>query len=86
MQNIGNVGCLCKMIQSKKKIKRCRKLSKRFLEFKTKLGLDPNIVTCDEQDIINALQVAFEGEIILTQYCIENKRIDPYFSKCKLGI
>ena len=43
-------------------------------------------MTCDEQDIISALQVAFEGEIILTQYCIKNKRIDAYFSKYKLGI
>ena len=73
------------MIQSKK-IKSCRKSSKRFLEFKKKLGLDPNLVTCDEQDIISALQVAFEGEIIVTQYCIENKRIDAYFSECNLGI
>ena len=32
------------------------------------------------------MQVAFEGEIILTQYCIENKRIDAYFSKYKHGI
>ena len=24
--------------------------------------------------------------MILTQYCIENKRIDAYFSECKLGI
>ena len=69
-----------------RKIKSCRKSSKRFLEFKKKLGLDPNLVTCDEQDIISALQVAFEGKIILTQYCIENKRIDAYFSKYKLGI
>ena len=30
------------------------------------------------------MQVAFEGEIILTQYCIENKRLDAYFSKYKL--
>ena len=43
-------------------------------------------MTCDEQDIISALQVAFEGEIILTQYCIENKRLDAYFSEYKLGI
>ena len=35
---------------------------------------------------MSALQVAFEGEIILTQYCIENKRLDAYFSKCKLGV
>ena len=53
-----------------KKIKSCRKSSKTFLEFKKKLRLDPNLVTCDEQDIISALQVAFEGEILLTQYCI----------------
>ena len=69
-----------------KKIKSCRKSSKRFLEFKKKLGLDPNEVTCDKQDIINTLQIVFEGEIILTQYCIENKRLDAYFSKYKLGI
>ena len=36
--------------------------------------------------IINALQVAFEGEIILTLHCIINKRIDAYSSKYKLGI
>ena len=69
-----------------RKIKSYRKSSKRFLEFKKKLGLDPNVVTCDEQDIINTLQIVFEGEIILTQYCIENKRLDAYFSKYKLGI
>ena len=69
-----------------RKIKSCRKSSKRFLEFKKKLGLDPNVVTCDKQDIISALQVAFKGEIILTQYSIGNKRIDAYFSKYKLGI
>ena len=70
----------------KKKIKICRKSSKRFLEFKKKLGLDPNVVTCDEQDIINTLQIVFEGGIILTQYCIKNKRLDAYFSNHKLGI
>ena len=32
------------------------------------------------------MQVAFEGEIIHTQYCIENKRLDAYFPKHKLGI
>ena len=69
-----------------KKIKSCGKSSKTFLEFKTKLGLDPDVATCDEQDIISALQVAFEGEIILTQYCIENKRTVAYSSKYKLGI
>ena len=48
-----------------RKIKSCRKSSKVFLEFKKKLGLDINSVTCDEQDIISTLQTAFEGEIIL---------------------
>ena len=28
------------------------------------------VITCDEQDIISPLKVAFEGEIIITQYCI----------------
>ena len=49
-----------------KKIKTCRKSSKRFLEFKKKLGLNPHVVTFDEQDIISALQVAFEREKILS--------------------
>ena len=31
------------------------------------------------------MQTTFEGETILTQYCIENKRIDAYFSKYKLA-
>ena len=35
-----------------RKIKSCRKSSKKFLELKKKLGLDPDVVTCDEQDII----------------------------------
>ena len=69
-----------------RKIKSCRKSSKRFLNLKKKLALDINVVTCDEQDIISTLQTAFEGEIILTQYCTENKRIDAYFSKYKLAI
>ena len=54
-----------------RKIKSCRKSSKRFLEFKKKLRLDPDIVTCDEQDIISALQVAFEGEIIHTSIVLK---------------
>ena len=32
------------------------------------------------------MQVAFEGEIMHTQYCVQNKRLDLYFSKQKLGI
>ena len=59
-----------------RKIKSCRKASKKFLEFKKKLGLDPGIVTCDEQDIISTLPIAFEGEIIHTQYCNKNKNLD----------
>ena len=60
----------------KKKKKSCRKASEKFLTFKEKLGLDPDIVNCDKEDIISALQIAFEGEIIHTQYCIKNKRLD----------
>ena len=44
------------------------------------------MVTCDEQDIISTLQTTFEGEIIITQYWIKNKRLDAYFSKQKLAI
>ena len=44
-----------------RKIKRCRKSSKNLLEFKRKLGLDPDVVTFDKKDNISALQVAFEG-------------------------
>ena len=43
-----------------KKKKNYRKSSKRFFKFRKKIGLDPHLVTCDEQDIINVLQVAFE--------------------------
>ena len=32
------------------------------------------------------MEIVFEREIILTQYCIENKRLDAYFSNHKLGI
>ena len=53
-----------------RKIKSCRKSSKRFIEFKKKLGLVPVVVTCDEQDIISAMQVAFEREIIIAQHCM----------------
>ena len=58
-----------------RKIKSWRKSSKRFLEFKKQLGLNAIVVTCDKQNVISALQVAIEGEIILTQYCIENTRL-----------
>ena len=45
---------------SKRKIRSRRLASKQFLEFKEKLGLDPNEYSFDEKDIISALQVAFE--------------------------
>ena len=32
------------------------------------------------------MQVAFKGEIILTQHCSKSKIIDAYFSNYKLGI
>ena len=32
------------------------------------------------------MQVAFEGEIMHTQYCIKNKTFDGYFPKYKVGI
>ena len=51
-----------------RKVKSCRKASEKFLKFKEKLGLDLYKITWDKQDIISALQVAFEGEIIHTQY------------------
>ena len=38
-----------------------RLASEQLLEFEEKLGLNPNEYSFDEQDIISALQVAFEG-------------------------
>ena len=69
-----------------RKIKSCRKSSKEFLELKKKLEFDSDLVTCDEQDVISALKVEFEGEIILAQYCIKKKRLDAYFPKYKFAI
>ena len=60
--------------------------SEQFLEFKEKLGLDPHEYSFDEQDIISALQVVFEGEIMHTQYCTQKKRFDFFFSEHKLGV
>ena len=51
-----------------RKIKGCRKALKRFLEFKKKLGLEPNEIICDEPGIISALQVAFEKDAYLPKY------------------
>ena len=59
-----------------RKIKGRRLASKQFLKFKEKLGLDPYKYNFDKQDIISALQVVFEGQIMHTQYCIQNKRLD----------
>ena len=69
-----------------RKIKSRRVSSKIFSKFKEKLGLDPNKYHFDEQDIISALQVPFEGEIMHTQYCVQNKRLDFYFPKHKFEI
>ena len=69
-----------------KKIKSCRKSSKRFLEFKQKLGLDPDVVSCDKQDIIKILHDKFEGETIITQYSIKNKILGAYMPEYKTGI
>ena len=68
------------------KEKKRRVSSKKFLEFEVKLRLDPNKYSFDEQDIISTLQVAFEGEIMHTQYCVQNKRLDCCFPKDKIGI
>ena len=84
MQNINNVGCLCEMIQSKEKLKAVENHQKYFYNSKKKLGLDPDIDSCDEQDVISALQVAFEGEIILTQHCIKNKELMLIFLNTNL--
>ena len=69
-----------------RKIRSRRLSSKKLLEFKEKLALDPNKYNFDEKDIISALQVAFEGEIMHTQYCIKNKRLDHYFPEHKIVI
>ena len=63
-----------------RKIRSRRVSSKNFLEFEGKLGLDPNEYIYDDQDIISALQVVFEGETMHTQYFIQSKRLDLYFA------
>ena len=86
MQNINDVGCLCEMIQSKEKLKAVENHQKGFQNLKKKLGLDPDVVTCDEQDIMKILHNKFEGETIITQYSIKNKRLDAYMPEYKIGI
>ena len=70
---------ICKNNFFERKIRSARLASEK-LETKEKLVLDRNEYSFDEQDIINALQIAFEGEIMHTQYCVQNKRFDFYFS------
>ena len=70
MQDFKNVECLCHdLVERKSKSRRVS--SKKVLELKEKLVLDPNEYSFDEQDTINALQVAFEGEIMQTQYFVQ---------------
>ena len=71
---------------AERKIKSRRASSTKILGFQEKLGLDPNKYSFDEQDIISAFQVAFEGEIMHTQYCVQSKRLDLHFSEHKLGV
>ena len=71
---------------AERKINSLRVASKIFLEFKEKLGLDHNEFSFDEKDIVSALEVSFEGEIMHIQYCMEGKRLDLCFSKYKLEI
>ena len=71
---------------AEKKIKRRRLSSKNFLDFKEKPGLDPYKCYFDEQHIICALQLAFEGSIMDTQYYVLGKKLDLYFPKYKLAI
>ena len=66
-----------------RKIKSRTVSSKKILEFKEKLGLDPKKYYFYVQDIISALQLAFEGKITHTQYCVLKKRLDLYFSEHK---
>ena len=70
----------------KRKIKSFRISSKKYLEFKQKLRLNPYKYNFDEQDIISALKVTFEGEVMHTKCFIQNKRSDIYFPEHKLAI
>ena len=71
---------------AERKITGQRLASEQFLKFKEKLGLDPNEYSFDEQNIIGALHVAFQVEIMHTQCCVQNKRLDFYFSEHKVGV
>ena len=63
-----------------------QKSIRKILKIQRKVRIKCDEIKCDEKDVISALQVAFEGKIILTQYCIENKRLDAYLPKYKIGI
>ena len=84
MQNMNDVRFLYEMIQSKEKLKVVENYQKNFQN--SNISQDQTVVTSDEQEIIRALHVLFEGEIICTQYCIERKRLDAQPPKYKAGI
>ena len=71
---------------AERKMRSPRLASQQLFEFEEKLGLDPNEYSLNKQDIISAFQVAFEGEIMHTQYCVQNKRLDFYLSELRLGV
>ena len=56
-----------------------------WAQLREKLGLDSYKITCDKQDIISALRLAFEGKIIHNQFCIKTKILDAYLPKYKFG-
>ena len=72
MQNANDVECLYVMIQLKKRLKAVDQHPKKNQEFKRKLGLDTDRVTCDEQEVIGTLKNVFEGEIILNQFNVNS--------------
>ena len=71
---------------SRKKNYKSQSIINKILESKEKLGLDPNEYNFDEDNIVSALQHTFQGEIIHTQYSVQNKILDLYFPKRKIGI
>ena len=68
----------------KKKIKSCRKSSKRFLEFKKMLGLDHDVVTCGEQDIIKILHDNYKIGIEIDEYNHEYMNFNYEESRTKM--
>ena len=84
MQDFKDEECLCEMIQLKEKLK-VVEYHQKILEFKEKLGLDPSEYIFDEQEIISILQIAFEGEIMRTQCCVQKKDLIFTFLNTNLG-